>query len=278
MDTAKIGSFIRDPLEKILQELGDNLPLIMEALAIILIGLIVALLLRFLAFRLISGLQKMLRKKMRVSATAVGRIDSSGAKIVSRIVFWGVLLFFLAASLHVLDRPVISRGINSLAAYFPNILAAVLIIFVGFLAGNIFGAAVHKIFTSSKVGHGEFFGKFTKYLLVATAFLIAIEQLGININLLIIILGILTGTLAGGTALAFALGAQSTVKNILATYYLGKVYGVGQRIQIGDIEGKIIQMDSTFLLLETPKGTLTLPSSWFLEKPVQRLHVTGENE
>jgi small-conductance mechanosensitive channel len=278
MDTAKIGSFIRDPLEKILQELGDNLPLIMEALAIILIGLIVAFLLRFLTFRLISALQKMLRKKMRVSAAAVGRIDSSGAKIVSRIVFWGVLLFFLAASLHVLDRPVISKGINSLAAYFPNILAAVLIIFVGFLAGNVFGAAVQKIFATSKVGHGDFFGKFTKFLLVATASLIAIEQLGININLLIIILGILTGTLAGGTALAFALGAKSAVKNILATYYLGKFYEVGQKIQIGDIEGKIIQIDSTFLLLETPRGILTLPSSWFLEKPVQRLHATGENE
>ncbi|MDX1387440.1 MAG: mechanosensitive ion channel, partial [bacterium] len=271
MDTSKIGEYLKEPLEKILQGVGGNLPLILEALAIILIGLLVAFLLRFLTFRLISGLQKTLRKKMKVSAETIRKVDSSGARVASRIVFWGVLLFFLAASLHVLDRPIISKGINTLAGYFPNLLAAALIIFVGFVAGNILGATVHKIFASSKVGHGDFFGKVTKILILLTVFLVAIEQLGINIDLLIIILGILTGMVAGGTALAFALGAQSTVRNILATYYLGKFYRVGQRVQIGEVKGKILQLESTCLVLETSTGTATIPAAWFLEKPVHML-------
>jgi len=272
MDTAKIGGFFKDPIEKILQGIGQNLPNILEALAIVVLGLIFAFILRFLTYRFVRGLNKLLRKKMKVSADVVKKVGSSGAQITSRIVFWGVLLFFLAASLHVLDRPVISKWVNTLAGFFPNILVAVLIIFVGFLAGNIFGATVNKIFSTSKFGHGDFFGKLTKYLIILIAFLVAIEQLGININLLIIILGIFTGMLAGGTSLAFALGSQTAIKNILATYYLGKFYQVGQRVKIENVEGKIIKMESTYLILDTPRGSLTVPSGWFLEKPVHLLN------
>lgn len=271
MDTSKLGEYFKEPWEKILQGMGDNMPLLLEAGLIILAGLFFAFLFKFITFRLLTGLQKLLRKKMKVSSSSLRRLDQSGAKLASRIVFWGVFLFFLAASLHVLNQPVISKGLNTLAGYFPNILAAALIVFLGFIAGNIFGATAQKIFASSKIGSGELYGRITKYLIVVTASLVAIEQLGININLLIIILAIITGMMAGGVALAFALGARITVQNILATHYLGKFYQVGQRLKVGELEGKILQMDSTHLILETPEGTLTLPAAWLSEQPVRLL-------
>lgn len=272
MEKEKLSQFFSVPFEKLLDDLGKSMPEIIEAIIILLLGFVIALILRWLSYRLIASLQRALQKRAKESIALPENQRNTAARITSRIIFWGILLFFLAASLHALNRPVISQWIHTLAGYFPNLLAAFLIIFLGYLGGNLLSAAVQKLLASSKLGHGELFGKIAKYAVLLTAGLVAVEQIGININLLIIMAAILTGMFAGGMALAFALGSKTTVKNILANYYLSKYYQVGQRIQIGDIQGKITRIENTHLCLETSQGVMTIPAAWFLEKPVQALH------
>jgi small-conductance mechanosensitive channel len=65
--------------------------------------------------------------------------------------------------------------------------------------------------------------------------------------------------------LAFALGSQTSVSNILAAYYLQKIYKIGQTVKIGDIEGQITQMTPTALILQTPAGQMMVPAKVFSE-------------
>jgi len=82
------------------------------------------------------------------------------------------------------------------------------------------------------------------------------------INLINIVLG---ATLFGG-ALAFGLGARVSVSNILAAYYLKSLYREGQQVKINDIEGQILQLTPTSVLLETSEGQVTIPAKEFSEK------------
>ena len=69
-----------------------------------------------------------------------------------------------------------------------------------------------------------------------------------------------------GAALAFGLGAKTSVSNILGSYYFQKTYQVGNRVQIGEIVGLIVQISATTILLDTKSGKVSIPSKVFNEE------------
>jgi small-conductance mechanosensitive channel len=68
-----------------------------------------------------------------------------------------------------------------------------------------------------------------------------------------------------GAALSFGLGAKTSVSNILASYYLHNTYKEGDTVRINNIEGKIIHINSTSVILNTPDGQVSIPAKDFNE-------------
>ena len=66
-------------------------------------------------------------------------------------------------------------------------------------------------------------------------------------------------------ALAFSLGAKTTVENLLAAQAIGRTYHEGDRIRIGDIEGRILRITRTGLIVETESGQTLIPARRFHE-------------
>ena len=78
---------------------------------------------------------------------------------------------------------------------------------------------------------------------------------------------LLAGT-RGGLLLAFALGAQDFVRDLIAAHQLHRLYKVGQRIRFGDYEGVVIAITTVTLVLEVPEGRLAVPARRLLAEPV----------
>jgi len=101
---------------------------------------------------------------------------------------------------------------------------------------------------------------------VIISILIAVDQIGIDIMFISIIISIILGALLFGAALAFGLGARTSVSNILSSYYLQKTYNEGDTIQMGEIEGVIIKINPTSVIVDTKSGQVMIPSKDFDEK------------
>jgi small-conductance mechanosensitive channel len=97
-------------------------------------------------------------------------------------------------------------------------------------------------------------------------FSIAAGQIGIDNTLLVALVVTLFGVMLGAIALAFALGARTTVSNILAAQALTQTYGSGDVIRIGTLEGRILRITRTHVVLETAEGTATVPAGRFGEQ------------
>jgi small-conductance mechanosensitive channel len=67
-------------------------------------------------------------------------------------------------------------------------------------------------------------------------------------------------------ALAVGLGARSEVSNIIAVHYLSRAYAVGQRVRIGEADGRIVEIGLTGVALETSRGRLHVPAKEFSEQ------------
>jgi small-conductance mechanosensitive channel len=53
------------------------------------------------------------------------------------------------------------------------------------------------------------------------------------------------------------------VSNIIASHSLRKTYRVGQLVRIGSTEGRILEIGSTSVFIDTPDGTVQVPANRF---------------
>ena len=120
--------------------------------------------------------------------------------------------------------------------------------------------------TTMTSGGNPFRGGRQVTLVLLIVFSVAAGQIGIDNTLLVALVAILFGVMFGAIALAFSFGAKTTIANLLAAQSIAQTYSPGDIIRIGDIEGKILRITRTSLILETPDGQTLIPAKRFSEQ------------
>ncbi len=258
---------VRNYVEEIGRGLGDYLPQLLAATLLLVAGWLLARVLRAVVRRLMPRLFRLVpsdafQRGLKTSGMETGITDA-----MSGIVYWLVLLLFMAAATDVLGVPVVATLASGLAKYLPSILSAVLIVIVGLVLGNIARTTVSATVTSAGLPYGDLPGRLAQTAILLVTAVVAIDQVGIDSTFIIIVIAIFLATSLGGLALSFGLGARATVSNILASHYQLHNYQVGQRIRIGAYEGRIVEVNNVSVLLDTPEGRVLVPASEFNERP-----------
>ena len=242
----------------------DLIPNLILAAIIFIIGLVMAWITRNLVRKFILYIDRNINK--RLMSRSLGVDLKSISILISKTFYWVIIILTIAIVTHVLGLPVLTAWFDGLIIYLPNILAGVLIIFIGIIAGKLVGDLIATGSSRSGITNAEQVGNFVRYLLVIISILIAVDQIGIDILFIIILLSIILGALLFGAALAFGLGARNSVSNILSSYYLQKTYKEGDTIQVGELEGVIIKINPTSVIIETKSGQVMIPAKDFDEK------------
>jgi small-conductance mechanosensitive channel len=97
---------------------------------------------------------------------------------------------------------------------------------------------VNRTAVSAGVDFGTAVGTLAQWTVVLIAVVVALEQVGIEAQVLIVIVAIVLGTTLAGAGLAFGLGARTAVSSIIASYYVAQAYRIGQLVRIGGIEAR----------------------------------------
>lgn len=241
------------------------LPRLLAVIALILIGLVVARLLRALAKKLITKLGRYIPIKGMRKRLLPERLETI-ASVLGNAIFWIVIFFFLTMATESLGLPVATTWLGGFAGYLPKILVAILIGASGLIGGRLVYDIIDAAARSAGAPNGHLLAKFAQYAILVVSILIAIDHLGVDISLLTSLIIVLLGAALFGAGLAFGLGAKTSASNILASYYLQKLYKVGNVIRIGNAEGKIIQITPTAVILQSSEGQIYLPAKQFNEQ------------
>ncbi len=260
------NDFLQDFNDMVIDFKDDFLnfiPKLILSIIVLAIGYLLAKLIKFLIIRLMRYFNKMINYWFKNSLTTVN-LDKS-ANFVGSLIFWLIFLSVFILISDILGLTLVANWIESFLKYSPNILAAILIVLIAVFAGRIVAEIMSSV--TKKIGftRGKTLGMIVQYLILITAIIIAIDQIGIEISFLITLINIIVAALLFGAGLAFGLGARNVVSNILAVYYISKTYKVGDKIRIGDIQGKINRIDTTAVLLDTPEGQVVIPAKEFNE-------------
>ncbi len=190
--------------------------------------LLLAIVLLFAGFIIAWILEVMSRKILRaikleeiVAKVGIKRMfEKAGLKmtftrLLSGVVYWFVLIVFLAAVVNVLGLTQLSSFLDGLVAYLPNVIAAVAILIIGILVGNLLYNVVKNASESARIQAAGLLATLTKWAIFIFAFIAALVQLKVAPDLLKILFTgfIVMLSLAGG--LAFGLGGKDVAKETI---------------------------------------------------------------
>jgi small-conductance mechanosensitive channel len=255
-------------LSDVLARLQAFLPQLLVAALLVFAGWLIALFLRFLMGRLLARVIERARRSTQFREAVEDRgIRSTIPRIVAGFVFWVTWLFFITAAIESLGFTLVTDVLNQVAYYLPNVLAAVVVVVGGLVVARLVGRSVTTGARSAGVPNAERLGRAVQVLVIVVAVVVALDQIGIDAQLLVILLTVLMAATFGSAGLAFALGARDTVGNIIASHYVAQTYRIGQTIRIGDIEGEILQATPTAIIVATREGRIQIPARRFTEEP-----------
>jgi len=258
---------LTESVRRVAIQILDYLPTILGALVLVLAGWGVARLLRYTTEKITEKtLVRLAHTRPMDTRVKQPHSYSAAPRMASRIVFWVVMLFFILAAAEVLELEVISGLLAGVTAYLPRLLVGLLIVFIGLWFGEVTRAVLTRTGTRIGVQQGESLGRLGQALVLLIVFAIAAGQIGIDNTVLVVLIATLFGVMFGAVALAFSLGAQTTIANMLAAQSISRTYAAGDVIRVGDITGRIIRITRTFLVLETNDGHTLIPAKRFSEQ------------
>jgi small-conductance mechanosensitive channel len=250
------------------QSLRPHLTELLAAIALVLAGWVVGRYLGKWSEHAASALLDRVGRRGK-GAAAVGAAPLAEAVpgLVNRFVYWLSFLFFAAAGGEMLGLPVVSSAAGRAASYLPGAAAGFAIVLVGLVVASLVGGITAAASASAGTAYAGAIGRTVQGLVLILAVLIALEQIGIQGDLLIVLLAVVIGVILAGAALAFGLGARTAVSNIVGSYYVAQTYRVGQTVRIGEYEGRIVQTTPTAVVLDTRDGQVLIPARLFTELP-----------
>ena len=258
-----------EPLQNYLSQIGQaitqHLPSVIGATVLIITGWVTASLLRAGCRRLMPRLYALIPSGSFQRTLKNSGVDRLAAESAAGIVYFAIWLLFLAAATETVGLPVISTLISAIAQYLPTVLAAVLVVLGGIVLGNIARATIATTVGSAGAANGPFLGNLARLGILLITGVVAIDQIGIDSTFLMISIAIAMSATAGGLALGFGLGSRAIVGNLMAMHYISQSYRIGQRIRIGAVDGRIVQIGGNSVVLDTQQGRAFVPASQFSE-------------
>jgi len=262
-------------LDETYQELSRQIieyaPQAIGALLLLMVGWLVAYILKLTTRKIVQGFDTIFKKISKHDGKRREQIKRSYSIILSRVVFWIVILFFITASANLLGWEMFTGWMDAVISFLPSLISALLIILAGFLLSNIIRATI----LGTKIPQAATLARSAQIVILATATIVGIEIIGLNMNFITTGVVVFAGILLGGAALAFGLGAKTMVANIVGVQYSRKHCRIGDRVKIGDQVGEILEITQANIVLDTEAGKAIIPGKAFHEE-VSILSYTAE--
>ena len=213
----QIQDIIRESVGSFVSGIGDFLPSLLAAFLILIVGWIVAKVLKAAVGR---GL-KLIRFPTLTAKAGIdqflttGGLTRTATDLLGVLVYWLVMLIVLVTAVNALGLEVASSLLNEILLYIPNIIASVIVVAVGLYAANFVSAMVRTAAANAGIEEAGLVAGLSRYALIAFTFAIALGQLRIGQELVTNGFLIVFGAAALAAALAVGLGARDFVGRVI---------------------------------------------------------------
>ncbi|NIO40369.1 MAG: mechanosensitive ion channel [Burkholderiales bacterium] len=260
-----VGSTLMSGILGVVDHVVSFLPSILGAIALLIIGWL-ARLLRIVTWRAARLLDKLISHLIGPQAERL-RVGAA-SRVLGTIVFWVVLLFFVTAATEVLGLAPFTYWLSRFVAYLPTLAAGTLIMVAGYALSRIVADLVRTTARGFSPAQRATLARVAQFTIIAAALLVGADQIGVKVTFLVIFIGAVAAAVVGGVALAVGLGARDYIANLIGAHYLREAVSLGQILRVGSIEGRVVDVTATALIMETGDGRVSVPARIYNEQAI----------
>jgi hypothetical protein len=206
-----------EPVKAMLIRAATFLPTLIGILVILIVGWIVAAILKSVVVKLLktiqfdvasekSGLSDILRK---------GGIKNTLSELMGGLIYWIVMLLVFMAALNALGMTVVAALLDKVILYIPNVIAAIFIISLGIFFASIIGSIVMTASMNAGIKQGKLLSQVTQTVIVIFAAIMTLEQLNIATTVLTTTITVLLGSMGLAIAIAVGLGSKDIAGKLM---------------------------------------------------------------
>jgi len=247
------------------------LPQLITAITLLVLGFIFGKTTKWIINKLgkISNIDKISQGTDKI----IHKIGYAGSTInfVGDMVKWVIYSIFIIASANVIfGQELLTRAFVSLTMYLPKVILSAIVIIAGLIFGDVIGNVVSNLIENSSLKLKEknilaFVSSLvTKVLIVLAAFIIALDIVGLYVEVLTVIFAILSLAVM----LFVLIGTKDLAVNIFAGIYLQSLsnFRKGMTIEFDGKRGVIKEVGLVYTTILYNKNEIQIPNYLFMKK------------
>ncbi|PHN03732.1 mechanosensitive ion channel family protein [Flavilitoribacter nigricans] len=224
------------------------------------IGALLILLLGWLFARLVSGAITRLLGLMRFDRLAESikadqflqkaNVNIPASRVVGKFVYWILILLIIMTASETLGWNALSVEISNLLGILPNLMVSIIFFVVGTYIASFVRDFIKSTTRSLGISAGRLISSFVFYLLIAIVTLTALEQAGLDTNIITSNLLLIMGAILAAAAISYSIASKDLLANLLAGFFSQRTFHLGQVIEIDGIAGKIVEQNKISVTLQ----------------------------
>lgn len=258
-------------MQNFLTTLMDYVPRLLGAFLIIIVGLVIAVVVRLVLAFLLRRFQfdELCRRTGIMRLLEQGSIRRRPSQLFATLIFYMIVLFTILTAFGTLGLTFVAVSLNLLILYIPRLLAALALLVLGIAAAGLAAEGAERVLADLGVTRSDWGRTAIRALLILLVVILAGALLGLDVALLIAITVIALSGIALTAALAIGLGLRGLSQNIAASRYIADGIDEGDRITVNGTSGTVEQLGHAMTTLRGDDGRLFLvPNHHFVEHVV----------
>ena len=197
------------------------------------------------------------------------RLPAQIADLINQVLPVLYVAVVVVTALVIIDPDQANTLLDSTLHYLPKALVALIVVIiaraVGKIAGTLIEAALQRV--SPVIAARTRMA--VSSLILAVGIIIALQQIGISTNIILVLVGALGLAFALAAGLAIGLGSLPVARQVSAGRHVRERYQEGQTIRVGDSHGRITEIGMATTRLELMDGGYAeVPNAVFLDAAV----------
>lgn len=191
------------------------------------------------------------------------------SKIVLKFVKYLLVLIFFVVGSDILGLTMVSEGIGNFIGYLPILISALAIFVIGVYIASLIQNSIKDSFKSMAISGANLIGNIVFYIIVIFITITALNQAGVNTEIITNNLTIILGSILIAIVIAIGLGSKDIITRLLLSHYSRRNFEIGQNIKVKNIEGVIEQIENICITIKTREGLVVLPIKYFVDQKVE---------
>jgi len=264
-------SDMRQALGDMLSSMMQTIPSVLSAILIIIIGFIICKIIAKIVRKALVklGVDQLGDKLNEIDIVQKANMDIKISVILSKFIYYFLMLFFAVGAASVLGIPEISNLVADIFNFVPRLVVALIVLILGTLVADALRKMVHTGLKSLGVASAGLISSVVFYFLFINIVISALSQAEINTDFLSQNISIVIAGVIGAFAIGYGLASKDVMANMIASFYSGNQFQVGDKITIDDVTGVVASVDKATLTIKTETGKVMIPLNKAVNQKVE---------